>query len=131
MPPIKPVEITSRTLETNDFVVYQGSQPGYYNVDVWFGGRPVGEEGVLWLRATDRTMGERISVDRVEGATRRSVRGDGGGFVYYPGADDTIRIEAGTWGDPYPVVFDLVYQPNGNSPDVVLSKTYLIEGWTR
>ncbi|MDH3706122.1 MAG: hypothetical protein OES57_08645 [Acidimicrobiia bacterium] len=38
-----------------DFVLFEAS--GNYTFDVWFGGRPAGETGTVWLEATDEIRG--------------------------------------------------------------------------
>lgn len=136
--PVKPSEITGKVTDAVDFELYEGPQPGIHSADIWFGGRPPGERGTLFLRATDVMWDKRLSPDTVEATTMTEVESPPSGFAYYPGrgdlgerGEDNVKIYEGDFGDPYAVRFDLVHRSDDDldRPIVLLTKTYLIEGW--
>lgn len=129
-PPVKPPSITDRVLQQSDLVLYEGLQPGMYTADLWFAAPP-GGSGRIWLRAVDDGTGEVLSADSVEETTTVGVRADSNSAVYYPGRDNNVKIYEGEWGDPYVVRFELIYRPYSSEEQVVMSKRYLVEGWSR
>jgi len=52
---VRPPDVVNQDVTDVDFVLFEAS--GNYTFDVWFGGRPAGETGTVWLEATDEIRG--------------------------------------------------------------------------
>ena len=68
-----------------------------------------------------------LSDSRLKERSRLNVISPAVGYDYFAGDDDNVTIYEGDWGDPYPVRFELFYQPDDGQGEILLTKKYLIE----
>jgi hypothetical protein len=108
--------------------LYQGFQPGIYDVESWLN---PGEPGTIYVRAYEVTRNTRLSADRLyESSNERIGWSDTPEelFLY----NTHVTIYEGDWGQPYAARFELWFKPESGAPErKLLQRTFKIEGWQR
>lgn len=123
-------DLALRLAGTDDqpFRLLEGMQPGIYGV--LYSLNP-GEPGVVYLKASEVTMGTRLSDHklRLASATRMTWSNDPAERF---GAKAGFTIYEGDWGKPYAARFEVWFKPDTGKPERKLAERFFkIEGWQR
>jgi hypothetical protein len=108
--------------------LYNGMQPGIYNVESWLN---PGEPGTVYIRAYEVTRKTRLSEDRLYERSNERIGWSGNPqelFLY----NTEITIYEGDWGQPYAARFELWLKPESGAVErKLLERNFKIEGWQR
>ncbi|MBO4714713.1 MAG: hypothetical protein J5672_01280, partial [Verrucomicrobia bacterium] len=109
-----------------DIILYDGSQGGIYNADIW--SNP-GEPGFIYLKAFEITQGTPLSVNSLENETNVKT-----GYSKDPNelffAPMRFTIYEGNWEEYYGARFEVWFKPDSGQPErKLLEKNFEIEGW--
>ena len=121
--PANSIKVGTPTIE-----LFNGMQPGIYNIEGWLN---PGEAGVVYLRAYEITRKTRLSEGRLYDSSNEQVGWSNKPeelFLY----NTEITIYEGDWGQPYAARFELWFKPaSGAAERKVLERNFKIEGWQR
>lgn len=108
--------------------LYNGSQRGIYEVEVWIN---PGEAGLVYLKAFEVTRGTQLSAhDLREDSNERTGWSEDSNELFY--SNTNVFIYEGDWGDPYAARFELWFVPDsGQGERKMLERVFRIEGWQR
>lgn len=108
--------------------LYEGMQPGIYEVEIWTN---PGEAGTVYLKAFEVTRGTPLSTRSLrEYSNERTGWSDDPNELFY--SNTRITIYEGDWGDPYAARFELWFVPDsGEAERKLLERVFKIEGWQR
>ena len=103
-------------------------QPGIY--EVVYSLNP-GEPGSVYLKAFEATTGTRLSVERLEMASKTRMTWSTEPSERF-GAKAGFTIYEGDWGKPYAAHFEVWFKPDSGKTERKLSeRIFKIEGWQR
>lgn len=109
-------------------VLYNASQPGIYEFDVWL---PKVNSGTVYLKAYEVTKNDPLSDDRLGQASSIDVVNQSDTFKRFH-SNGTFTIYEGDWGKPYAARFEVWYNPaDGTAERKLYQQVYRIEGWER
>lgn len=124
----RPDSILSISKSHLDFQLYNSSQPGLYQYDIWVGKIP---KGTIYLKAFEITHEHPLSVEYLPIRSSIIVVNTTDSIHKF-GTTSDFTIYEGDWGKPYAARFEAWYKPDNGDPDQkMLSKNYIIEGWQR
>lgn len=124
----RPDSILSISKSHPDFQLYNSSQPGLYQYDIWVGKIP---KGTIYLKAFEITHEHPLSVEYLPKHSSIIVVNITDSIQKF-GTTSDFTIYEGDWGKPYAARFEVWYKPeNGDAWRKLLSKNYIIEGWQR
>lgn len=123
-------ELASRLTgkDGHSFRLLTGMQPGIY--EVVYSLNP-GEPGSVYLKAFEVTTGTRLSVERLEMASKTRMTWSTEPSERF-GAKAGFTIYEGDWGKPYAAHFEVWFKPDSGKTERKLSeRIFKIEGWQR
>ena len=124
----RPDSIVNAKKSDVDFVLYNSSQPGLYEYDVWLGKM---DSGTVYLKVYEVTHNDRLSESSLtheKGILRVANSSDN---VKRFSTKEDFTIYEGDWGKPYAARFEVWYKPDNGKERKLIEKNYKIEGWMR
>lgn len=108
--------------------LYNASQPGMYDTEIWVN---PGESGLVYLKAYEVTRGTRLSArDLRKYSNERTGWSEDPNELFY--SNGNVTIYEGDWGQPYAARFELWFIPDsGQGERKLLERVFKIEGWQR
>ncbi|MDD4821696.1 MAG: hypothetical protein PHI48_03960 [Bacteroidales bacterium] len=126
----RPDSIVKAKKSDVDFVLYNSSQPGQYEYDLWLGKI---DSGTVYLKVYEVTHNQRLTERSLsddsfaeEGILRVANSSDS--LIRF-GTKEHFTIYEGDWGKPYAVRFEVWYKPDNGNERKLIEKNYKIEGW--
>ncbi len=109
-----------------DFNIYNSSQPGCYQYDVWVSRL---DSGCTYLKIYEITMDYPLSPEGIKENTQVQVCNLSDTLKYFSSQKE-FKIYEGDFGKPYAARFELWFAPvNKETEQLLLQKNYKVEGW--
>ncbi len=125
---IRPENIKSISKDKIDFQLYNSSQSGLYEYDIWINSN---QNGTIFLKVFEITQEIQLSTSSVRERSSLRISNTNGVIEKFSTKDD-FTIYEGDWGKPYGARFEIWFKPdNGKSEKKLMEKNYIIEGWMR
>ncbi|WP_196887499.1 hypothetical protein [Aureivirga sp. CE67] len=117
-----------RIPKDKDFELYNASQPGLYNYEIWLSKI---DSGKIYLKAYEITKNDGLSEGMLRMKSELIIGHSNDSLIKYE-TNDSFTIYEGDWGKPYAARFEVWYKANNSNEDIkLLEKNYKIEGWQR
>ena len=115
------------SMTANNFIIFEDFQPGMYSYNF---NLKEGREGTVYLKCFEATEGMALSESSIKNATTIHVSQKDSLHIYKQ--EGYFKVHEGSWGEPYAARFELWFQPaDSDTPKMLASKIYKIEGWSR
>lgn len=122
---VRPDSVLNIKRASIDFELYNSSQPGIYEYDIWIDRI---ENGSIYLKAYEVTQNYRLSESYLATDSKIGVYNPTDTIIRYESKEFTIY--EGDWGKYYAARFEVWFKPSNGKPErKLIEKNYKIEGW--